>query len=113
MHELSLAMEMVNQVQAVLRRESANQVLKIRLVMGTLSGVEREPFEFCFPMVSRGTPLEGATLEIEEERFRLICRKCGAESQPDHPIMGCAECGANDVTVVGGRDFTIQSLEVQ
>ena len=36
------------------------------------------PMRFCFELVTAGTPLEGAALEIEQPEGRGRCRTCGA-----------------------------------
>lgn len=113
MHELSLATALVEQVETILVREGASRVVSIILEMGSLSGVERHSFEFCFPLAAQGTKVEGAELHIEEVRAEVSCRSCGRTSQPEFPAMVCTACGAVDVSVVKGRDFILKSLEVQ
>ena len=113
MHELSLATALVEQVTDLLMEEGASIVVSIRLQMGTLCGVEREAFSFCFPVAAKGSVLEDARLEIEEIAATVRCKDCGACSPAEFPLVRCAACGGIDVDIVTGRDFMLKSLEVQ
>ncbi|GAB4222032.1 MAG: hydrogenase maturation nickel metallochaperone HypA [Acidobacteriota bacterium] len=113
MHELSIAISLVEQLERAARREGAERVTAVRLVVGGLSGVEREPLEFCFPMAARGTLLEGARLEIEEVPPRVRCPACGAEETGGPaPVAACPRCGAAPVEILGGRELRVREMEV-
>ncbi len=112
MHELSLAEALVEQLTEVANREGAQKIVSIDLELGAMSGVEREPFEFSFPIVARGTIAEGAELRFDEVPLRVSCRACGESTGPEYPYVVCEACGSNDVEVVGGKDFKVKSMEV-
>ena len=112
MHELSLAQAMVEQLEDYARREGAQKIVTINLVIGAMSGVERDPFEFVFPLVAEGTVLEKATLHFEEVPVKVKCRECGKESLPPFPIILCSSCSSRNVEVIDGEDFSIQSMEI-
>ena len=112
MHELSLATELVSQLSDVLTREGAQKAVEIRVAIGAMSGVERVPFEFAFPVAAEGTPIEGAKLVIEEVALKLRCHDCGLESTTDDPIMVCPSCGSMAVEIIEGKELTIKSMEV-
>ena len=112
MHELSLATELVEQVELAARREGAVRVESVEVVIGELSGVELESFEFCFPLAAEGTLLEGARLEIERVPVRVRCSHCGRESAPAPTGLACRECGSLAVELVAGRDFRLRAIEV-
>lgn len=65
MHELGMATALVEQVEEIARREGAVRVVRIELVVGDESGVDREALEFVFPFAAERTAAEGATLAIE------------------------------------------------
>jgi hydrogenase nickel incorporation protein HypA/HybF len=113
MHELSLAMSVVDEVGQILVREKAERVLRLSLSIGELSGVEREPFEFCFPLAAQDTPLEHAQLSIETVKTTVLCGDCGKKSNPNFPLLACAQCDSSNVKIVAGQDFLITSLEVE
>ena len=113
MHELSLASAMVEQLQAAALREGASRIVAVEVVVGALSGVEREPLEFCFPVAAEGTLAEGAELRVEEQDIRVRCGACGEEGSPEPPGLACPSCASLAVEVLAGREFKVRAMEVQ
>lgn len=115
MHELSLAQALVDQVEQLRLRESAVAVLSVTVNIGALSGVEREAFEFAFPLAVEGTKLAGAALVVEETPVEVACEACGARTRPgpDLACLGCARCGSGRVRITAGRDFLIQEVRLK
>ncbi len=111
MHELAITEGIV---AAVTEKLPATKIALVRLEIGALSGVVADSVRFCFDLVTEGTPLEGASLEITEPTARCRCRDCGREFSPeagDGPIALCP-CGSADVDVMSGADLRILSVVV-
>ena len=108
MHELAIAESVVD---TVTQRLPGATVTCVHLEIGALSGVVPDSIRFCFDLATEGTPLAGAALEITEPPARCRCRACGAEFQPDTPIVLCP-CGSADVAVLGGEELKILSVQV-
>lgn len=113
MHELSLAQALVEQVEGLCVKENADAVLSVTVNIGALSGVNRESFEFAFPLAVEGTRLKGATLKIEETPAVVTCEQCGQQTQPPVDNVQCMQCGSRRVGITAGRDFLIQSVELR
>ena len=111
MHELSIAVTMVEQIEEIMREKGIEGLNKISVVIGALSGVEMDAFEFAFPMAVEGTALEGVDLIIEPQPLEVTCRDCHARTSPEPIYIRCTECGSASVDIVSGRDLLIQSLE--
>jgi len=107
-HELAITEGVVATVAG---RVPGAKVTGVRLEIGALSGVVADSVMFCFDLVTEGTSLEGAKLEIVEPPARCQCRTCGIEFAPDWPILICA-CGSADVAILTGQDLRILSVEV-
>lgn len=108
MHELAITEGVVS---AVTERLPDAKVTSVRLEIGALSGVVSDSVRFCFELVTEGTNLAGATLEIVEPEAACRCRSCGAEFAPDWPIVLCG-CGSADVEVLSGTELRILSVRV-
>jgi hydrogenase nickel incorporation protein HypA/HybF len=108
LHELAITEGVV---QAVTERLPDAKVTAVRLEIGALSGVVADSVRFCFDLVTEGTNLEGATLEIAEPAASCQCRDCGTEFAPDGPFALCP-CGSADVAVLSGQDLRIISVQV-
>ena len=78
------------------------------------AGVVPDAFEFCFELATAGTPLEGATLEIERARpGRRTAAPAATDFDLDDPFLLC-ECGSADVELLSGRELSspVASVEV-
>lgn len=113
MHELSIAVALVEEVRRAQQAERAPGVVAIKLRMGRLSGVDRAALEGVFPLVAEGTGLEHARLDIEEVPAEATCDACGAVSTPERLFMHCGKCGSTRVRITGGRDFSLVAVELQ
>jgi hydrogenase nickel incorporation protein HypA/HybF len=65
-HELSIAMSLVELACEEKERRQLPQVQAVHLRLGLLSGVVREALVFSFDVASEGTSIEGAALKVEE-----------------------------------------------
>ena len=65
MHELSIAQGVLEEVRRHLPQGSPLSVRTVRVRLGEEAGIAPEALTFCFELVSRGTPAEGAALKIE------------------------------------------------
>ncbi len=63
MHELAITQSVVDMVRD---RTADRRVSTVRLQVGRLSGVVPDAMQFCYELVTAGTPLAGSTLEIEQ-----------------------------------------------
>jgi hydrogenase nickel incorporation protein HypA/HybF len=108
MHELAITEGVVAAVTDALPDA---KVTCVRLEIGALSGVVADSVRFCFDLVTEGTALAGATLEITERAASCRCGACGTEFAPEWPILLC-QCGSADVAVLSGADLRILSVQV-
>ncbi|MCS6773263.1 MAG: hydrogenase maturation nickel metallochaperone HypA, partial [Thermoflexales bacterium] len=61
MHELSIALSLVESVESAARQAGAQRVTRIQLQLGALSGVVKEALLFSYDIAAQGTLAEGAT----------------------------------------------------
>ncbi|MEO5344845.1 MAG: hydrogenase maturation nickel metallochaperone HypA [Magnetococcus sp. YQC-9] len=114
MHELSIALALVEQVRRIAEKESATRIVSIRLRVGALSGVDAEALSFCFPMAARESMAEGAQLIIDSEPLRWLCLACQQLFTLDNnqPDQLCPHCGAPDHHLTGSDDLILESVEM-
>jgi hydrogenase nickel incorporation protein HypA/HybF len=106
MHELAITQGVVD---AVTVRTGSARVVSVRVTVGRLAGVVPDAMRFCFELVTTGTPLEGAALEIEQPDGRGHCRTCGAEFLLPDLVLLC-DCGSADVEILAGRELSVASV---
>jgi len=110
MHELGITR---NIVAIVSERSRGQQVLRVTLEVGRLSGMFAEAIRFCFDVCSKGTPLADATLEINEVEGRGHCDACGAEPVMAAPLGRCPVCREPRLRIVAGTELKIREMEVE
>jgi hydrogenase nickel incorporation protein HypA/HybF len=111
LHELGVAGEILDVALSEADRHAAKRVRSIRLRVGVLRAIELENLSFLFGHLARGTPAEGARLEIEEEPIRVDCPACGALEAPAFTFE-CPRCKGSGVSVSGGDSLSILSLDI-
>ncbi len=112
MHELSIALSLVETAVRHAERHGARGVSRVHLILGSLSGVEPEALTFCFPVAARTTLCEGAELALTIVPATGTCPGCGTRSDVSDLLAPCPSCGAWPLAVEGGRDMRLESLEV-
>jgi len=115
MHELSLSQGIVARTVARLRELglSMSAVRTIRIRVGDLSGVDAEALLDCLREMLPASGLPDASAELVREKARVICPSCG-ELEASSPFrLACPRCGAVPERVEGGRDITVESVEVE
>lgn len=108
MHELAITQSIVT---SVADHCGGQQVSRVVLEVGTLSGVMTDSILFCFDLATAGTPLDGATLEIVAIEAHAKCRACGAEFVMDSLLRPCA-CGSHDIERLSGDELNIRQYEL-
>jgi len=114
MHELSIAISIVEGAEEEASRHSDARVEVVHLRLGPLSGVVKEALLFSYELACEGTPLEGSSLEIEEVSVAIFCRKCRMEREIESiQELRCPVCLTPSAEVVKGRELMIVGLELQ
>ncbi len=112
MHEYALMQGIVNAIQEQLAAEKVTvPVLKVGLTLGIFEIHSEAAARQAFQVLTRGTPLEEATLALTLLPATLKCPACG-HSEPflvDHwhshdplPLADCPRCG-QAAHLTGGR----------
>lgn len=112
MHEFSLCISLMRQVERVAREHRAERVDRIRLRLGPLSGVEPGLLAAAWPLAAAGTLAEGAELETEPAPVTVSCIRCGeiSEAQPNRLL--CAACGDYRTRLVSGDELLLVQVEL-
>ncbi len=114
MHELSIVEALIDQVGEELSRAGQRgRVLRLELHIGRLSGVHPEAVRFAFGLLRSGTVVENAELAIEESKAVCQCHACNARSEIDDLVFECPRCDSPEITIEGGRDMVLQSIEIE
>lgn len=113
MHELSVALSLVDAACEKLATLGDVRVEAVCIRIGPLSGVVKEALSFCFEAATAGTAIEGARLDIEDAPLVAFCPNCLEERQLTNPQhLRCPVCGEPTPHLVHGRELELTALEV-
>ena len=113
MHELSIALSIIEMASAEAARHDATRVSALNLKLGPLSGVVKEALTFSFEIACDGTPLEGAQLIIEDVPVVIHCERCETHELIDSiQDLRCPRCGELAPEIIQGRELELVSLEL-
>jgi hydrogenase nickel incorporation protein HypA/HybF len=113
MHELSIALSIVDGVLEELDRQKPGTVEVVHLRLGRLSGVDKDALSFSYSVACEGTALASSRLLIEEIEVAIFCPACRVERPTrSFPLLICAECGVAGERVLHGEELEITAMEM-
>ena len=113
MHEVSIMAEAVRMALETARASGRVSVTGLTLRVGTLSGAVPEAMRFAFDVVCRGTPAEGAWLEIESVPAACWCAACQTEFVCQDFVNECPRCHDLSGDLRRGRELEIAAVELE
>jgi hydrogenase nickel incorporation protein HypA/HybF len=113
MHELSIALSILDVAAETAGRHGGARVAAIHLRLGALSGVVKEALLSAYELAREGSALPDAALVIEEVPLVAYCPACAAERTVSAQQLCCPACGAPTPEVVRGRELEVVALEIE
>ena len=113
MHELSLAQNIVEIVEAAVPPESDPRASTIRIRVGELAGVVTDSLLFCFEAITQGTRFEHSRLELIPVAITARCNTCGAINRIVDSTFVCVECSGTGLSLLSGRELQVIEIELQ
>ena len=113
MHELAITQSIIDIVVRHAEQAQARRVLRINLVVGDLSSIVDDSVQFYFDYLSKDTLAEGAVLAFERRPVSLVCGECAYRWQPPTADWTCPRCKQAQARVAEGREFYVNSIEVE
>ncbi len=112
MHEYAVTQSIVDIAVKEAEKAGASRISEIRLVIGDLSSIIDESVSLYFDIISKGTAAEGARLVFKRIPARFACPACGLEYDKPERGFECPGCGSTGRLAGGGKEFYIESMEV-
>jgi hydrogenase nickel incorporation protein HypA/HybF len=112
-HELSIALGIVEVAQEEAERRGGVQVDVVHLRLGALSGVVEEALRFSYEMACEETMLKGSRLLIESVPVEVYCADCRTEQKLSSiQCFCCPRCGTPTPEIIRGRELEVFALEI-
>jgi hydrogenase nickel incorporation protein HypA/HybF len=114
MHELSIALSIVDQVTESLTRYPGAQVVEVRLRLGALTAVVENSLRFCYGIATEATPLAGSALVVRVLPVVAWCPACQREVAIEGlQSFRCPDCGEPAGELRQGRELEIEAIEIE
>jgi hydrogenase nickel incorporation protein HypA/HybF len=112
MHEMSIAMNVVEIAVTTARANGAGKINRVELALGALSGIIPEALHFCFASAAKETPAAEAELQLHIENGEAICESCGHQFACQQRVPACPQCGEMVFQVSGGTEMRVVAINV-
>jgi len=112
-HEMSIALNIIDIAQEHAKQYHAKKVNRIDLEIGDLSGIETDPLLNALHIAINGTILENSDIHIETIAPRAQCERCQAEFELEDFTFNCPQCNHHKIDIIKGKELSIKSLDVE
>lgn len=113
MHELKLAREIFDLVDAALQEHAMKSLKIVHCKIGELQPLIEEQLQSCYQILIENTRLAGSCLHIERVPAQARCRKCGREFDLDELHLFCPHCQSTQLVILSGDELLISDLETE
>jgi hydrogenase nickel incorporation protein HypA/HybF len=113
MHEMAITEQLLSTALRHAEQAGAARITRLNLVVGQFASVVDDSVQFYWDFIAKGTIAEGAILHFRRIPGVLTCRDCGASFPIDRFEGQCPGCGGEQVSVVSGDEFQLESIEVE
>ena len=113
MHEMSLALSIVDLAVETAGREGGERVSEVEIEVGNMAGVMADALQFCLEAAARTTIVEGAAFKFVETSAIGECPSCKNSFKVASFYAACPDCGQEGVAVSGGQDLKVISLVIE
>jgi hydrogenase nickel incorporation protein HypA/HybF len=113
MHELSIAMSILESLEEEVSQRGCGPVEAVHIRIGGLSGVVPEALRSAYELAAEQTVFARSRLVIEEIPVVIYCRECGQNRAVEPPAWFCCpECNTPSAEIISGRELEISALEL-
>ncbi len=113
MHEMSLAVDIVDLAVQTAVREKAQRISGVEIEVGNLAGVLVDSLEFCLGAAARDTLAEGAAFRIIPQQATGKCRDCGIGFDVVSFYQHCPDCSGINVEITGGQQLKVAAVTIE
>jgi hydrogenase nickel incorporation protein HypA/HybF len=113
MHEYALTERIVRIALETAEKQNAARVSAVTLVIGETSGVIAESVQMYFDLIAEGTKAEGARLNLRVVKPEMRCPRCEKNFIRPRFSFECPDCGALGSPTEIGKEFYVESVELE
>jgi len=111
MHEFSVTKSLIELCNQEAKKNGLQKVSKIKIRLGKFTGFSADAIKFYFDYLSNDTRCAHAKLIFKEVPIYIKCSNCDYKGTIEEPIFFCPKCGKEQIEIISGREFYVESLE--
>ncbi len=112
MHEFSIMQSTLDLAEHQTRMAGATQIHRLKVRIGSLSGVVPDALQFAFVALKEKTLAAGAAFEIESVPAAGWCEDCAADFPVEGLVYECPLCRQPSGQLRRGKEMELASLEI-
>ena len=113
MHELPVTQSLLEIALRHAATQNAKRITDLHLVIGDLSSFVDESVQFYWDIICESTIAVGATLHFQRIKAEMACQACQQHYPLKEDQFICPTCGSADVQVVAGKEFFLDSIDIE
>ena len=113
MHELSIALSIVELAAKEAHKENAKEVKEIELEIGEMAGIDTEALLFSLRIAIKHSLLENAKIKLHLISPIAYCSKCRIEFVPQNRFEPCPFCHSYGIELRQGKELRLKSLLIE
>ncbi len=112
MHEMSIALSIIDIANEEALRANAERINEIEIEIGTISGVEISALEFSLDIAVKNTFLENAQRKIIPIQAKAECLECNSIFPMTAFYEPCPSCKSFVIKILQGKELKIKSINI-
>lgn len=112
MHELSIALSIVDIAEEEARKAGTEKFDAIELEIGELSGIVYEALEFAMEEAVKNSVLENARRKIIRIEGKAKCLQCGNIYHIADVYTCCPKCNEFEKDILQGKELSVKTLKI-
>jgi hydrogenase nickel incorporation protein HypA/HybF len=113
MHEVSIALRLLEIIEENCRQEGCQAVKSVRVRVGRASGVSPESLAFAFEVADKSPVVKEAKLIIDLVPLGGFCARCGNQFFTEEAyILECPTCSSSSLKINQGYELEVVEMEV-
>lgn len=113
MHELSIALNILDIVQEECMKAGSKRVLEVVVRIGDLSGVDAQALTTSLRIAANETLMQGATIRIEKKTGKGYCSTCNKEFAMNDILSVCPACFQPAAELLEGQEMELLEIVVE
>ena len=113
MHELAVTQGLLKICLDEGKKHNVKSIKEINIKVGELTDLVPSCISYYFNIVAKGTIAENTKINIDKIPVSIRCNKCSYEGEIGRNNYVCPKCKGNKYEITKGREFYLDTMEVE